>query len=45
MFAGDVIFVMFPRNAYFLFISVSRPPLAGVRIAIWRACECEPVSI
>ena len=30
MFAGEVIFVMFPRNAYFWFISVSRPPLAGV---------------
>ena len=30
MFVGVGIFVMFPRNAYFLFISVSRPPLAGV---------------
>ena len=30
MFAGDGIFVMFPENAYFWFISVSRPPLAGV---------------
>ena len=29
MFVGDGIFVMFPRNAYFLFINVSRPRLAG----------------
>ena len=30
MFAGDGIFVMCPGNAYFWFMSVSRPPLAGV---------------
>ena len=30
MFDGDGIFVMFPRNAYFCFINVSRSPLAGV---------------
>ena len=30
MFAGDGILVMFPQNAYFWFINVSRPPLAGV---------------
>ena len=30
MFASDGIFVMFPRNAYFWFINVSRPTLAGV---------------
>ena len=30
MFVGDGIFVMFPGNAYFLFISVSRPSLASV---------------
>ena len=28
MFAEDDIFVMFLGNAYFWFISVSRPPLA-----------------
>ena len=30
MFTGDGIFVMFPGNVYFWFISVSRPALAGV---------------
>ena len=30
MFASDGIFVMFPGNAYFWFINVSRPPLTGV---------------
>ena len=30
MFVGDGIFVMFPGNAYFWFINVSRPSLAGV---------------
>ena len=30
MFAGDGIFVMFPGNAYFWFINVSRLPLASV---------------
>ena len=30
MFARDGIFVMFPGNAYFWFISVSKLPLAGV---------------
>ena len=35
MFAGDGIFVMFPRNVYFWFINVSRPPLASVYGVIW----------
>ena len=30
MFIGDGILVMFPGNAYFWFISVSKLPLAGV---------------
>ena len=30
MFAGVGILVTFPRNAYLLWISVSRPPLPGV---------------
>ena len=30
IFAGVGIFVTFPRNAYFLWIRVSRPPLPGM---------------
>ena len=30
MFVGDGIFLTFPRNTYFWFINVIRPPLVGV---------------
>ena len=50
MFAGDGIFVMFLGNAYLWFMSVSRPPLAGVYgILYWihlvSACVLLKISL
>ena len=50
MIAGDGIFVMFPGNAYLWFMSVSRPPLAGVYgILCWihlvSACVLLKISL